>query len=76
MAKAKKADEQPHKFINWKKVSDETGINQDKLYNNVKGQYHSLSAADCDKIADVLGTNLREVFKYLGHELKVTRSID
>lgn len=73
MATKRKASDKPYKFINWKKVSDETGINQDKLYNNVKGEYHSLSPADCEKISGTVTANLSEVFRYLGYEISVKK---
>lgn len=62
--------DRPYKFINFKRVIDATGLNQDKVYNNLKGEYHSLTSEERDKIADVLIPNLKKVFETLGYVVR------
>lgn len=69
--KNKKPSDKPYKYVNFKKVIDETGLNQDKVYNNLKGEYSSLTPADIKKIIDVLVPNLKQVFNNFGYELEL-----
>lgn len=64
------ADDKAYKIINFKKVIDETGLNQDKVYNNLKGEYHSFTDEDIKKIVSVLVPNITEVFKTLGYAVR------
>lgn len=66
-------EDMPHKFINFKKIIDLTGINQDKLYNNLKGEYSSLTDEEIKKIVDVLFPKLVRVFKRFGYILDLKR---
>ena len=69
--KTKKPSDKPYKYVNFKKVIDETGLNQDKVYNNLKDEYDSLTPADKKKIIDVLFPNLKQVFNNFGYELEL-----
>jgi len=64
----------PYKFINFKKVIDQTGLNQDKVYNNLKGEYNSFTDEDVKKIVSVLVPNITEVFKTLGYAVRFEKS--
>ena len=69
--KIKKPSDKPYRYVNFKKVIDETGLNQDKVYNNLKDEYDSLTPADKKKIIDVLFPNLKQVFNNFGYELEL-----
>lgn len=69
-AKHFKPGDKPYKIINFKKVIDETGLNQDKVYNNLKGEYSSFTDEDIKKIVNVLVPKLTDVFKTLGYDLR------
>jgi hypothetical protein len=58
-----------YKFFNLKKVSDLTQIQPDKIYNNMRGDYNSLSAADTSSIAKILIPNVKKFFERLGYEV-------
>lgn len=59
------------KYFNLKLISDKTGINKDKLYNNFKDQYNqgTLSDEDKRKIIAVLKPASEEMFKKLGENI-------
>ena len=59
-----------YKIINFKKVIDETGLNQDKVYNNLKGEYNSFNEDDIKKIVNALVPKLTDVFKTLGYAIR------
>lgn len=62
-----------YKFFNFKRVIDRTGIQQDKLYNNLKNEYHSLTDEDKKNIASVLMPPIKQLFKMLGYAVEFTR---
>lgn len=59
-----------HKFFNLQRIVSSTGIQQDKIYNNMKGHYDSLSAEEKKRIATVLMIPIRDMFKRLGMGVK------
>lgn len=63
----------PHKFFNMKKVIDLSGINQDKVYNNLKGEYNSLSPEEKNKMASILTAPVKSFFKNLGYACEITK---
>jgi hypothetical protein len=77
MAKNKTSAITPaHKYINFKRVIDDTGIQQDKVYNNLKGEYHSFTPEENKKIFEALSTSVKEVFKNLGYAVNFSRIKD
>jgi hypothetical protein len=63
-------DEQKfNRFFNIKKLSDVTGINRDKIYNNLRGDYHSIKEEDRRKMVEVLKPNVVTMFEWLGYEV-------
>jgi hypothetical protein len=63
------AGDQFYKFFNLKKVSDLTRIQPDKIYNNMRGDYNSLSSSDTSSIAKILIPNVKKFFERLGYEV-------
>jgi len=66
--------DKPYKIINFKKVIDETGLNQDKVYNNLKGEYNSFTEEDIKKIVGALVPRITEVFKSLGYVIRFEKA--
>jgi hypothetical protein len=62
-----------YKFFNFKRVIDQTGIQQDKLYNNLKNEYHSLTDEDKKNIANVLMPPIKQLIKMLGYAVEFNR---
>jgi hypothetical protein len=62
------------KFFNLKKVSDITGIQPDKIYNNMREDYDSLTPADCKQIAEVLKPNVVKLFQKLGYKVTFSKA--
>jgi hypothetical protein len=63
-----------HKYFNMKLVSTITGINQDKIYNNLKGEYDSFTDQDKKQIAAALIPAVKSFFKLLGYAVEFTAS--
>lgn len=61
-----------HKFFNLKKVIDLTKIQPDKIYNNMRGDYDSLTLQDRKNIAAVLIPNVKKFFEKLGYLVTIT----
>lgn len=61
------------KFFNFKKISDVTGIQPDKLYNVINQKYDSWRPQDKNKIAKALTPAVTEVFSDLGFDVTITR---
>ncbi len=62
-----------YKFFNFKKIADEAKIQPDKLYNNFKGFYNSMQDGDKERVAGVLIPRVKELFKYLGYSITITK---
>lgn len=65
-----KAGRAPHKFFNLQSIIEVTGIQTDKVYNNFKGVYNSLTPDEKKRIATCLMIPTASVFETLG--MKVT----
>lgn len=59
-------DEVGHKFFNLQKIIKVTGIQNDKVYNNFKGAYNSLTDAEKKQIATCLMGPVKNIFERLG----------
>jgi hypothetical protein len=59
-----------HKFFNLQRVITETKIDQDKVYNNFKGEYKSLSPEEGKQIATCLMRPVQDIFARLGMRVK------
>lgn len=55
------------------KISEVTGIQRDKLYNNLKGYYDSLNSTDKKTIFDLLAPHVKKLFEYLGYSVEFTK---
>jgi hypothetical protein len=68
-------EEKFYRFFNIKRISDRTGINLDKLYNNLKDFYRSIQNSEVDKkkIADVLKPQVKQMFAWLGYDVEFTK---
>lgn len=66
-------DPEIFRFFNFKKISDETGIQPDKLYNVINKKYASWRAQDKNKIAKALSPAVVAVFAELGFDVTITR---
>lgn len=64
------------KFFNLKKIADELGIHPDKLYNNFRGLYVSLTDADKRRVANLLKDKLTKLFEHLGYTVVITKIED
>lgn len=74
MAKAViETDDKYYKLFNFKKISDATGIQPDKLYNKLKKHYDSWNDEDRKKIADVISPAVKKLFDQLGFDFILTR---
>lgn len=62
------------KFFNLKKISDCLVIHPDKMYNNFKGLYHSLSPNDCDNIAILLMPQVEKFFDRIGYTVSFKKN--
>lgn len=62
---AKKPDG-PHKFFNLQKIIEATQIQPDKVYNNFKGVYSSLTNEERKQIATALMMPVQKIFEGLG----------
>jgi hypothetical protein len=60
------ADEVGHKFFNLQKIIKVTGIQPDKVYNNFKDKYNSLTIDEKKQIATCLMLPVKNVFERLG----------
>lgn len=58
--------EDSHKFFNLQKIIATTRIQQDKLYNNMKGSYDSLTTEEKKRVATCLMIPVRDMFARLG----------
>lgn len=63
-----------HKFFNLKRIADTTGINLDKIYNNMNELYNSLSKEDRKRIADALAPNVVKLFSKLGYDVVIKKA--
>jgi len=61
-----------HKFFNLQSIIEVTHIQEDKVYNNFKGAYNSLTPEEKKRIATCLMIPIVSVFERLG--MKVTFS--
>jgi hypothetical protein len=61
-----------HKYFNLQKVIEQTCIQPDKIYNNMKGLYNSLTLEERKQIATCLMIPVANIFERLG--MKVTFS--
>jgi hypothetical protein len=59
-------DEVGHKFFNLQKIIKVTGIQSDKVYNNFKDKYNSLTTSEKKQIATCLMLPIKDVFERLG----------
>lgn len=57
------------KFFQFNKISDGTGINRHKLYNNIKGSYSSLTPEDKGAIANLMIPKVQQFFERLGYQV-------
>jgi hypothetical protein len=64
---------QSYRFFNINRISEEAKINKDKFYNNLKGNYETLTDIEKDRIVKVLSSNLKEVLKKLGYGVTLER---
>jgi hypothetical protein len=62
-----------YKFLNVNRISDATGINSDKIYNNMKGFYDSLGPKEKKVIATTLFGHVQTFFKKLGYTISIAR---
>lgn len=60
------------KFFNLKKISDELGIQPDKLYNNFRDTYNSLNE-DKERIATLMIPQVTQFFDKLGFNVRFTK---
>jgi hypothetical protein len=67
------SEEEYWKIINLKRVSDTTGINRDKLYNNFRGLYSSLTPDDNKKVVDTITPGFKKILKRLGYAVKIEK---
>lgn len=68
------ASQEYYKFFNLKKLSDILKIQPDKLYNNFKALYFSLSPKECENIVSVLRPQCEKFFSRLGYSIRITKS--
>lgn len=61
-----KGENEDRKYFNLQKLSLDTGISQDKLYNNMKGIYDSLTDAEKKAIAVCLMGPVKNFYGRLG----------
>ena len=61
-----------YKFFNVNKIGAVTNINSDKIYNNVKGFYDSLTHEEKESIANTLAGKAVEFFKSLGYTANIS----
>lgn len=54
------------RYFNLQKVANTTKIQQDKIYNNFKGMYTSLTAEEKKQIATCLMGPVKKMFESLG----------
>lgn len=54
------------KLINWAYVIKETGIDRNKVYNNAKGVYNSLTDKEVNLIIDKVYAPIKEFFTKFG----------
>lgn len=59
------------KYFNLKRISDKLKIHPDKLYNNFKGLYNSLSKKECDNIAKLLTPQVESFFDRIGYTITI-----
>jgi hypothetical protein len=64
------------KFFNLKKISDKLKIQPDKLYNNFKGLYDSLSPKDCENIANLMIPHTEKLFERIGYSVTFKKRRD
>jgi hypothetical protein len=67
------ADEVGHKFFNLQKIIKVTGIQPDKVYNNFKDKYNSLTDAEKKQIATCLMLPVKNVFERLGMSVSFSK---
>lgn len=65
--------ENPTRFLNIMKVAGLTKIDKDKIYNNLKGRYNTLTPAEKKQIATLLMMPLDSMFKRLGMQISFTK---
>jgi hypothetical protein len=58
--------DQAHKYFNLQRIISDTGIQNDKLYNNMKGAYNSLTKDERKQIATCLMGPVKNIFERLG----------
>lgn len=61
------------KFFQFNKISEGTGINRFKLYNNIKGTYSSLTPDDKKAIADLMAPHVISFFERLGYIVRINK---
>lgn len=65
-----------HKFFNLQRVIEATRIQPDKIYNNMKGVYSSLSPEEHKQIATCLMSPVRNFFARLGMHVSFSKLPD
>lgn len=70
-------DPQPaHKYFNLQMILKTTRLNPDKVYNNFKGAYNSLSPEEKKQIATALMIPTKEMFARLGMDVSFSKLAD
>lgn len=62
------------RYFNIKKISDQTGIQPDKIYNNLKQFYDSLTPEDKRVIVKLMSPKVIEFFSVMGYEVDIKKA--
>jgi hypothetical protein len=65
--------DEAHKYFNLQRVISDTRIQSDKVYNNMKGAYNSLSGDERKQIATCLMGPVVNLFKRLGMQVSFSK---
>lgn len=67
-------DEDFQKYFNINLLSRETGIQSDKIYNNLKGHYNSFNETDRKEIVNELSPRVKKLFERLGYKVVISKA--
>lgn len=63
--------DQYYKFFNLKRIADMLPMQADKIYNNFKKAYDSLTQDDCKRIAGLLTPSVKKLYDRLGYTVQI-----
>lgn len=76
MATKRNKRTEKYKIISLRKLSTESGIDYEKLYNNLSGRYKGMNANEKTRLCNTLYEELIDLFKFLGFDIIITRSVE